>query len=244
MMALQRLPARAGTKSRVKEATSLPQIPALLQFLEGLAANNNRSWFLHNKPQHEILHEEFIALVEAVGTRVRAHDPAVEAFDTAKAVYRIHRDVRFTADKSPYKTHMGGVIGTRNVADKSRPIYYFQIDRLGILTMTAGIYLPPADVLQQIRNHIVAKPHLLTSLLADSHFLKSFGGFSAADRLTRPPKGYAPDLPHVELIMNRHFICEATVNLKAAPVTDLALAISTRFETAAPMMAWLRSVKK
>ena len=229
-------PARALERSSVSQ----PHIPALLQFLEGLAANNNRSWFLHNKPQHEILHEEFIALVGAIGSRLRASDPAVEPFDAAKSVYRIHRDVRFASDKSPYKTHMGGVIGTRNVADKSRPIYYFQIDHLGVLTMNAGIYLPGNDVLKKIRDHIVAKPLLLDALLNDRKFLKAFGGFSTLERLTRPPKGYPPSHPHIEVINNRHFICESRMNLQSTPANDLASTISACFADAVPMMNWLR----
>ena len=106
-------------------------LPFLLQFLSGLHENNNRPWFLHNKPQFDILHEEFTELVEQVGVNVRKFDTHLPPFDAKKAVFRIYRDVRFSKDKSPYKTHFGAVIGLRNMSDKTRPVHYFQIDHNG-----------------------------------------------------------------------------------------------------------------
>ena len=102
-------------------------IPALLQFLEGLAENNNRPWFLHNKPSYDILREEFAELLADIVQRVAKFDKDIEQVDPKKCMFRIYRDVRFSKNKDPYKTHFSGVIGGRTT-DKSRPSYYFQIN--------------------------------------------------------------------------------------------------------------------
>ena len=113
-------------------------IPALLQFLAELHQNNNKSWFLHNKPHYDILRAEFIDLVDEVGRRVQKFDTDLGPFEAKKALFRIYRDVRFSKDKSPLKTHMGAVIGARTT-DKSRPVYY-----LTSIT-TARCCWPPAS---------------------------------------------------------------------------------------------------
>ena len=90
-------------------------VPALLQFLEGLAENNNRPWFLHNKPAYDILREEFLELVTQVIAELGKFDAQVKFCNPKKAMFRINRDVRFAHDKSPYKTHFSAAIA--NPAD-------------------------------------------------------------------------------------------------------------------------------
>jgi uncharacterized protein (TIGR02453 family) len=219
-------------------------IPALLQFLEGLAENNNRPWFLHNKPPYDILREEFEVLVADVGERVRKFDKTLAPFDAKKAVFRIYRDVRFAKDKTPYKTHLGGVIGVRNMTDKTRPVHYFHIDHQGTLLMASGIYAPPPPVLKQIRDYIVAKPAALTKVLKDPSLVKTYGGMSEEGRMTRPPKGYGKDGLHAEQLRNRHFFCETTINIKKRAPKNLAATIAEHFEAAEPLMGWLRVAAK
>lgn len=219
-------------------------LPALFQFLSGLAENNNRPWFIHNKPAFDILQAEFIELVDEVGKRVAKFDKNIGTLDPKKSVFRIYRDVRFAKDKSPYKTHMGAVVGKRNMSDKTRPIHYFQIDHHGTLLIAGGIYKPDPPVLKKIRDTIADQPETITKLLKNKRFVDTFGGFADEDRLSRPPKGYALDLPHIDLIKNRHFFAETTVNLKKHKPKDLAAEIAATFENAAPLLAWLRAAIK
>lgn len=219
-------------------------LPSLFQFLAGLHENNNRPWFLHNKPQFDILNEEFIELVAEVGARVRKFDPAIPPFEPKKAVFRIYRDVRFAKDKSPYKTHFGAVIGERNMADKLRPVNYFHIDHNARLLVAAGIYCPPPDVLKIIRDDIVAHPAALTRALANPAFQKTFGDLSAEERMSRVPKGYAKDHPLVPYLMNRHYFCEATRDLSNRAAKGLPGKIADMFEAAMPVTNWLRGIKR
>lgn len=219
-------------------------LPFLFQFLAGLHENNNRPWFLHNKPQFDILNEEFAELVADIGEKVRKFDKAIPPFDAKKAVFRIYRDVRFAKDKSPYKTHFGAVIGERNMADKMRPVNYFQIDHNAQLLIAAGIYCPPPAVLKTIRDDIVAHPAALTRVLASPSFKKTFGDLSGEERMSRVPKGYDKDHPQAVYLMNRHYFCEATIDLSKRAPKKLAAKIAETFEVAMPITTWLREIKK
>ena len=218
-------------------------IPALLQFLAELAENNNRPWFLHNKPHYDILREEFVELVAQVGAKVAKFDEELGPFEPKKAVFRIYRDVRFAKDKSPYKTHIGAVLGARTT-DKTRPVYYFHVDDDGKLLIACGIYMADATALKHIRDYIVANPRSMAKLLGSKSLNEAFGGLSEEDRMTRPPKGYAADLPHIEMIKNRHFLVETHFSLKKRVPKDLAGEIAKHFEAAKPLVLWLREAVK
>ena len=217
-------------------------LPALFQFLAGLHENNNRPWFLHNKPQFDILNEEFIELVAEVGERVRKFDQTLPPFEPKKAVYRIYRDVRFAKDRSPYHTHFGAVIGERNMSDKLRPLNYFRIDHNGQLLISAGIYCPPPPVLKIIRDDIVAHPAALARALTNPSFKKTFGELSSEDRMSRVPKGYEKDHSLAMYLMNRHYFCEASLDLSTRAPKNLPGKIADTFEAAMPVMTWLRGL--
>ncbi len=218
-------------------------IPALLQFLKELNENNSRPWFLHNKPHYDILREEFIALIGEVGAKVAKFDLELGSFEPKKAVFRIYRDVRFAKDKSPYKNHIGAVLGARTT-DKARPVYYFHVDHKGNLLTACGVYMAEPVALKKIRNYIVAEPQKFSRLLKNKSINETFGGLIEQDRMTRPPKGYAPDLPHIDYIKNRHFLCETSINLNKRVPKDLAAEIAKNFEAAKPLMVWLRDAVK
>ena len=218
-------------------------LPSLFQFLTGLHENNNRPWFLHNKPQFDILNEEFIELVAEVGARVRKFDPALPPFEPKKAVFRIYRDVRFAKDKAPYHSHFGAVIGARNMSDKLRPVHYFQINHDARLLISSGIYCPPPAVLKIIRDDVVARPAALTRALANPSFQKAFGDLSSEDRMSRVPKGYEKDHAMARYLMNRHYFCEATFDLSTRAPINLPGKIADTFEAAMPVMTWLRGIK-
>ena len=218
-------------------------IPALLQFLKELSENNNRPWFLHNKPHYDILREEFIELVGEVGARLAKTDKNLRPFEAKKAVFRIYRDVRFAKDKSPYKDHIGAVLGARTT-DKTQPMYYFHVDHKGELLTACGIYMPEPATLKKIRDAIVAEPAKFSRLLKNKSITDTFGGLAEHDRMKRPPKGYAAELPHSEYIKNRHFFCETAINLHKRVPKDLAGTIAKNFAAAKPLVVWLREVVK
>jgi uncharacterized protein (TIGR02453 family) len=214
-------------------------ITALTQFLTGLTENNNRPWFLHNKPAYDILREEFTELVAGVIQRTARFDKSIEHVDPKKSLFRIYRDVRFSKNKDPYKTHFSAYIAARK-DHKGDPGYYFQIDAKGMLGMGGGIYMPEPPTLKRVRDFIVAHPEKLSKLLKNKRFVDTYGGISEEDRMVRPPKGYDADLPHIEHIKNRHFFGWTELSLKKLKAKDLAGEIAARYEDLYPLNLWLR----
>ncbi len=214
-------------------------LPALLQFLAELHENNNKPWFLHNKPHYDILRAEFIELVAEVGKRIQKFDTSLGPFEAKKALFRIYRDVRFTKDKAPFKNHIGAVIGARTT-DKTKPVYYFHIDHKGTLLVACGMWGPEKDVQKKIRDALANTPKTFSAMLKNKQFAAVYAGLSDEDRMTRPPKGYAADLPMIEHIKNRHFYCVAQTSLVKKPPKDLAAWVGDRCEAAYPLVKWLR----
>jgi uncharacterized protein (TIGR02453 family) len=214
-------------------------VPALIEFLDGLARNNNRPWFVWNKPAYDILRAEFEELVADLAARVAAFDRDLGPVDPKKAMFRIYRDTRFSKDKTPYKTNFSAALGDRSKRGEA-PGYYFHIDHAGMLMAGGGIYNPHPPILQKIRRHIAAHPEALTKVLRDRRFKATYGGLADEDALVRPPKGFPADLPHIDAIRQRHYFGIVEVDLAKRPPRDLPKTIAGHFRDLLPLMAWLR----
>jgi uncharacterized protein (TIGR02453 family) len=214
-------------------------VQALVEFLSGLEQNNNRPYFVWHKPAYDVLREEFEALLVDLIARVAKFDRALGPVEAKKAMFRIYRDTRFSKDKTPYKTHFSAAI--RDRAKKGlEPGYYFHIDHQGVLLAGGGIYNPDPIILARIRRHIAKHPALLTRVLREPRFHKTYGGLVEDDALARPPKGFAADTPHIDAIKLRHYFAVIEVNILARPPKDLAGAIARYFRDTLPLMRWLR----
>ena len=219
-------------------------IPALLQFLKELSENNNRPWFLHNKPNYDILREEFTELVADIIQRIAKFDSRIEHVDPKKSLFRIYRDVRFSGNKDPYKTQFSAMIGEKK-DHNSVPGYYFQINPDGILGMGGGVYMPEQETLNKIRHEILAWPDAVMALLKNKRFLATYGGLSEEDRMMRAPKGYQhlpADHPMLDMIKHRHYFSFLEIDLKTHKSKDLAKEIAGNFEDLYPLIVWLRGV--
>ena len=214
-------------------------VKALVEFLSGLEQNNNRPYFVWHKPAYDVLREEFEALVTDIAARVRRFDPKLGPVDPKKAMFRIYRDIRFSKDKTPYKTHFSAAI--RDRAKKGlEPGYYFHIDRHGVLFAGGGIYNPNPEILARIRRYIASHPAALTRVLREPRFKKTYGGLAKEEALARPPKGFSADMPHIDAIKQRHFFGMVEVDVARRPPRDLARMIAGRFRDLLPLMSWLR----
>ncbi|MDX2219332.1 MAG: DUF2461 domain-containing protein [Burkholderiales bacterium] len=216
-------------------------IPALIQFLQGLAENNNRPWFLHNKPAYDILREEFQTLVGEVIRGTAKFDKSIEHLEPKKSMFRIYRDTRFSKNKDPYKTHFSAVIGNKKTGE---PCYYFHIDKDGKLGTGGGIYMPEPAALKTIRESIVENPAAFAKVMKNKKFVARYGGLMDEDRLQRPPKGFPADHPHIEAIKKRHFFGWHEQSIAKRAPKDLAGEIVGHFADAEPLVAWLRGVVK
>src|SRR3954468_14078004 len=158
----------------------------LCQFLAELAENNNRAWFVMNKPRYDILRAEFLELVTEVIGGIARFDPAVADCNPKKALFRINRDMRFSHDKSPYKTNFSAAItasGLKKPSQGGGPAYYFHIDADSTLLIAGGEYMPPSDRLRSIRQHVIADATGFGKLLKNKKLKDAFGGLHEEGKL-------------------------------------------------------------
>lgn len=223
-------------------------LPALVSYLQGLRENNNKAWFVMSKPAYDILREEFVALVGQVVAGLEKHDPLIGGGDPKKALFRIYRDIRFSNDKTPYKSYFSAALSEAG-AKKTGPMYYFQIDADGRLHLAAGCYLPPAELLARIRRHVVADHAGLRRLTKTRRFVDAFGDLRRDDQLARLPKGYDPAMPDIarfaDLLRLKSFVVSIDTDLSGSRPGAAAVLSSTIVETfaaAVPLNRWLRGI--
>ena len=218
----------------------------LTQFLSELAENNNRPWFIMNKPRYDILREEFLAVVTELIAELGKFDRAVMACNPKKALFRINRDIRFANDKRPYKTRFSAGITPRDLRRPSAgggPTYYFHIAPNGTMLIVAGEYLPPAPRLKAIREEVVNDATGFAKLMKNKQLRATFGDLQPEDKLMRPPKGFDPDHPHIEYLKLKSFFVWTEVKLKLNSPELLVPQLAGAFKDAFALVAWLRAVE-
>jgi uncharacterized protein (TIGR02453 family) len=196
-------------------AARFPGFPAVgLTFLRDLKANNNREWFTPRKMVYEqTVKRPMTELVLALAEEFRTFAPDVIA-DPAKCIYRIYRDVRFSNDKSPYKTHVAASFYPRGIPKHAGAGYYVHIAPEEVL-IGGGVYMPGSQELFAIRQKIAAKPEAIRVIVADRNFKKLFGELEG-EKLKRVPKGFAPDDPAADLLVHKQFLASVTLPAEAA----------------------------
>lgn len=217
----------------------------LTQFLTELSENNNRPWFLWNKPRYDLLREEFVDTVAGVIHELSKFDKQVAGCDAKKAIFRIYRDTRFAKDKTPYKTRFSAGI---TPSDKRRPsaaggpTYYFHIQGDGTLLFGAGEYMPPPPRLKAIRQHVVNDATGFAKMLKNKPLRETYGDLQNEGMLTRVPKGFDPGHPHADYLRHKSFFVWTEVPLALNEPDKLVPQLAKGFKDAFALVTWLRSV--
>ncbi len=177
----------------------------ILKFLKQLAKNNQKEWFDANRKTYEIVKEEFTAIVKQVIDKSSAFDPKLAGLEAKKCLFRINKDVRFSKDKSPYKLNMGASINPGGKKEMGAG-YYIHIEP-GKSFLAGGCYMPPPEVLANIRQEIDYNGAELKKILNAKDFKTYFKAISDEnDKLKTAPKGYPKDHPDLSLLQHKHFI--------------------------------------
>lgn len=173
-----------------------------IQFLKDLSSNNNKEWFDANRKTYESSRKEFLKLVGNVIEELAKFDPELTGVDPKKCVFRINRDIRFSKDKTPYKTNFGALMGANGKKTEGTGFYLHLAP--GQNFAGGGIYMPPPETLAAIRQEIDYNPDVLNKLLATKDFQETFGEIRG-DQLKTAPKGYPKDHPNIELLRFKSF---------------------------------------
>lgn len=175
-----------------------------LDFLKKLKANNKKEWFDTNRSAYETARKDFTSFLELLVPELSGFDNSLKGLEAKKCVFRINRDIRFSNDKTPYKTNFGASISPGGKKSMT-PGYYIHIEP-GKSFLAGGVYMPEAPILAAIRQEIDYNAKEFKKILAAKEFVKYFGGIADEGKLRTAPKGYAKDHPQIELLKNKHFI--------------------------------------
>lgn len=180
-----------------------------IQFLGKLKANNNRDWFNENKTEYEEARKIFEIFVTSLINEISLFDKQISGLEAKKTVFRIYRDVRFSKDKTPYKTAFGSYIAPGGRKSTSAG-YYFHIEP-GNSFFAGGMHRPPSENLSKVRQEILYNVDEYKSIINNKGFKNSFGDVKG-EKLKRPPKGFPADFPDIELLKQKEYIVIHNVN--------------------------------
>jgi uncharacterized protein (TIGR02453 family) len=214
--------------------------PRLTAFLAHLAAHNRREWFEEHRAEYQALREQFTAFVGELIERTADFDERVRWKDPKECLFRIYRDVRFSHDKSPYKTTFSAYVSEQNRRG-APPGYYLEVDEKGVMLAAAGIWLPPAGVIARLRASLAEHPERFEKVLRARGFRKAFGDLQG-DRLTRPPRGYTAETPLIEHIKRKSYIVWRETDARELSHEDALAYVTDSFRTARPLVEWVRGV--
>ena len=213
--------------------------PALFEFLSELADNNSREWFTANKDRYRDQVQEpllgfiadFAAPLAAISSSFVA-DPR----PSGGSMFRIFRDVRFSRDKSPYKTHAAAQFRHRAGRDAHAPGFYLHLEP-GNVFVGAGSWHPERETVDRIRTAIVEHPKRWRSILEEPGFAHRHR--LSGESLKRAPRGYDPDHPLIDDIKRKDFICVETFSQSAACRAGFIDEVAASFTAAAPLVRFL-----
>jgi uncharacterized protein (TIGR02453 family) len=237
--------ARRRARGRVETPEFRGFTPDALGFLKRLARNNRRDWFERNRAVYEAeVREPLRALVEEMDVRLARIAPELTG-DPRRSIFRIHRDVRFSADKSPYKTnaacqfyHCDAGRGAGQDAEGAGAGLYFQLAD-GECFVAGGIWMPARPALEKLREALADDPDGLDAVVRAPAFRRRFGRLSEEAMLTRMPRGYAEDHPAARWLRYKSFTAYRPLTAREATSRRLPAALERDFAVLVPLVRWL-----
>lgn len=221
--------------------------PRALTFLRQLKRNNRREWFQAHREAYD---EEVLApmrlFVEEMDVRFARFAPEFVG-DPRRSIFRIYRDVRFSKDKSPYKTHAACWFSHRNASHGvgsethgGGAGYYFHLEPGGSIT-AGGIWMPPRPSLNRLREVIAERPESFEKALQGAAFRRRFDGLSVEAMLTRLPRGFAPGHRAERWLRYRSFTVSAPLTDAQVTGAKLCDLVERDFALILPLVRWLNS---
>lgn len=187
----------------------------ILDFLSELSQHNTREWMNENKKYYQANKKEFEKVVMEMIKGIAVFDPEIVDLTPKDCMFRINRDIRFSKDKSPYKTNFGAAI-TPGGKKSPLPTYYLHIQP-GNSFLAGGVYMPQPEALGKIRQEVDYNAAELKKILDEKGFANVWGPVTG-NELKTAPKGYPKDHPNIELLRKKSFVVMRT--LSDAEVVD------------------------
>jgi uncharacterized protein (TIGR02453 family) len=213
--------------------------PTLVRFLDELAANNRREWFQVNKARYEEqVRGPALDFIEAFAVPLADFAPCFVAWPkkVGGSLMRPYRDIRFSKDKTPYKTNVGIQFRHEQGKDVHAPGYYVHIDPDQVF-LAAGTWRPDPDFLGRIRERIAGRPQEWTAVITDRQFKRQLSLSGTA--LSRPPRGFAKTDEHIQDIKRKDFIAVTELSHERLETSRFMKDVEKCFRAADPLMRFL-----
>lgn len=210
-----------------------------IKFLTDLKKNNNRDWFIENKGRYEKYKQEYQSVIESMIAEMIPYDDSLKTLTVKDCSYRINRDIRFSKDKTPYKTHMPVWLsaGKKNT---NLAGYYLHIEKAQSF-IAGGVYWPDAADLKKIRKEIAFFYEDLEKIVSNKDFVEVFGDFDRNDSnsLKTSPKNYEKDHPAIEFLKLKCFTATHKIDDKEIFESDFIQSIAKKLALLKPLNDFL-----
>ena len=210
-----------------------------LHFLEDLKENNNKEWFHEQKKTYELFKKEYQRLIAALLPEMKALDGSLEPLEVKNCTFRINRDIRFSKNKTPYKTNMSMWFSTDRTR-KNAPGYYLHYEK-GKSFIAGGIYCPESDDLKKIRKEIAFFHEDLEEIIENPTFKKVYGQLDREEQnvLKKAPKDYEATHPAIEFLKLKSFTATHPVEDALFIDTDFAKKMAQKLIVLKPLNVFL-----
>ncbi|HKX86754.1 MAG TPA: DUF2461 domain-containing protein [Flavobacterium sp.] len=210
-----------------------------IQFLEDLKNNNATEWMHDNKKRYESYKKDYHQLIASVLNEMKPLDASLDQLEVKNCTFRINRDIRFSKDKSPYKTNMG-IWMTTNRNRKNSAGYYVHYEK-GNSFVAGGIWCPEAEDLKKIRKEIAFFHEDLEKVVQEASFKSAFGAIDVEEGsvLKSAPKGYDANHPAIDFLKLKSFTVSQKIDDKLFLDKDFARKISEKLILIKPLNDFL-----
>lgn len=208
---------------------------SVFTFFKALENNNNRDWFNAHKPEFKAIEQETKAFYNAVMERLKVHDD----IDRLK-LFRIYRDVRFSKNKLPYKTHFGGAF--HRVKPRLRGGYYLHIQPGNESFIATGFWDPAKEDLLRIRKEFEMDDAEIRDILEAETFSNVWGDTFEGDEVKTAPKGFSKEHKAIDLIKKKQYIFTKKYTDKEVLASNFIDEIDVAFKAIRPFFDYMSDV--
>ena len=210
-----------------------------IQFLEDLVANNNTDWMHANKKRYDIYKKDYHHFIASLLAEMKPLDKSLEPLEVKNCTFRINRDIRFSKDKSPYKTNMGAWF-SQNKFRKNSPGYYVHFEK-GNSFIAGGVWCPEPEELKKIRKEIAFFHEDLDKIVNDKNFKSEFKEMTREENnvLKKAPKDYDPNHPAIEFLKLKSFTASQRIDDSLFSDKDFSKKVAQKLMVLKPLNDFL-----
>jgi uncharacterized protein (TIGR02453 family) len=214
------------------------QIKDILEFLNELKSNNNREWFAENKDWYDHVKSYFEQICGNLIAEISKFDEDIKHVEVKDCIFRIYRDIRFSHDKTPYKTHFGVYIASDGGRKSKRAGYYLHLDPTGCF-VGIGVWCPGPELLKALRQSVYDNIDELNEIRSNPDFERYFSTFFVGDKLKTVPRGFPKDFPDAELLKLKNYLVDYNMDESLLSSDDFVQRVAEILKQAYPFNQFL-----